>query len=110
MLLKAPSTKTRTYLWKKNSFGLFYVKITLTIIIVQFELKVNKIPKKLMDVTYISLLLSGIEIYLELFFGHEKRPKAMELRFWRKVLIFVDDDFKYFKTFETFDVKLVGLF
>ena len=45
-----------------------------------------------------------------MFFGHEKTPKAMELLLWRKVFIFVDDDFRYFKTFETFDVKLVGLF
>ena len=66
---------------------------------------------KLMHVsTHKALLLSEIEILGTGFFGHEKRPKAMELRLWRKVVISVDEDFKYFKTFETFDVKLVGLF
>ena len=40
-----------------------------------------------------ALLLCEIEIYQELFFGNEKRPKAMESRLSRKVVIFVDDDF-----------------
>ena len=62
--------------------------------------------KLMHTLTHKTLLLSGIKM----FFGHEKTPKAMELRLWRKVFIFVDDDFRYFKTFETFDVKLVGLF
>ena len=49
---------------------------------------------KLMHVsTHKALLLSEIEILGTGFFGHEKRPKAMELRLWRKVVIFVDDDF-----------------
>ena len=48
--------------------------------------------KRMHVLTHKALLLSVIENQ-ELFFGHEKRPKAMELRLWRKVVIFVDDDF-----------------
>ena len=50
---------------------------------------------KIMHVLFhTALLLRRIEYYQKLcFLDIEKRPKAMELLFWRKVVIFVDDDF-----------------